>query len=303
MFAISSPRLRTLATVGVLTLGLLASANAVAQESQFPDLGQLQPETVVAVVNGNPVNFAQIEYAYSLLPGDYTDLPLVQILPQVVQLVIEQRLLAEEAVKAGLHQDVRYEAALQFQADRLLQESYIAGMMAEQLTDEAVEIAYTVFSTQLPLEERVRARHILISPVSNDEADVRAALQEAQDVIRQLNDGGDFAALAAEYSDDEGSAAIGGDLGFFPMGRMVEPFEEAAFALEVGAYTQEAVASPFGFHIIEVLERAKMKPPLAEVRTSLTAQLEAQRLSLKLEELRKAADIQTIIEAVSSDGN
>ncbi|MGB1148392.1 MAG: peptidylprolyl isomerase, partial [Alphaproteobacteria bacterium] len=61
--------------------------------------------------------------------------------------------------------------------------------------------------------------------------------------------------------------------------------------------------SPFGFHIIEVLERAKMKPPLAEVRTSLTAQLEAQRLSLKLEELRKAADIQTIIEAVSSDGN
>ena len=53
--------------------------------------------------------------------------------------------------------------------------------------------------------------------------------QEAQDVLRQLRDGADFAALAQEYSDD-GSASRGGDLGWFPEGRMVEPFEEAVFS-------------------------------------------------------------------------
>ena len=153
---------------------------------------------------------------------------------------------------------------------------------------------------QLPLEERVRARHILIAPGSNDEADVRDALVEAQDLIRQLNEGADFAELALEFSNDTGSAEQGGDLGFFPRGRMVEPFEDAAFALELNAFTQEAVASPFGFHIIEVLERTEMKPTLDEVREELMTQLETQRLSIKLSELRAGAEIMTIIE--SADG-
>lgn len=280
----------------IFSFALPVNAQENASSDAYPDLSQLEPETVVAVVNGNPINFAQVTYAYSLLPADYTSLPLAQILPQVVQLVIEQRLLAEEAVREKMHQNTAYEASLQFQADRLLQERYIDTMMEDSLGDEAIEIAYSVYATKLPLEQRVRARHILISPPTNEEADVRAALQKAQGLIRELNEGADFAALAQAHSDDEGSAENGGDLGFFPRGRMVEPFEEAAFALEVGAFTQEAVASPFGFHIIEVLEQVEMKPPLDEVRESLVAQLEAQRLTFKLEELRASADIQTIIE-------
>jgi peptidyl-prolyl cis-trans isomerase C len=290
-------RVRLFATCLAFTC---ASTSGAQDDNSYPDLSQLSPETVVAVVNGNPINFAQVEYAYTLLPAELTALPLAQILPQVVQLVIEQRLLAEEAVKQSLHEDVAYKAALQFQADRLLQETVIAQMMADQLTDEALEIAYTVYSMQLPLEERVRARHILIAPGSNDEADVRDALVEAQDLIRQLNEGADFAELALEFSDDTGSAEQGGDLGFFPRGRMVEPFEDAAFALELNAFTQEAVASPFGFHIIEVLERTEMKPTLDEVREELMTQLETQRLSIKLSELRAGAEIMTIIE--SADG-
>lgn len=300
MFANRSFVTNTLALLSALVLTLASASMARAQGDQdgetYPDLSQLDPETVVAVVNGNPINFAQIEYAYSLLPETFTALPLVQVLPQVVKLVIEQRLLAEEAVKVQMHQNAGYEAALQFQADRLLQERYIEAMMADSLSDEAIEIAYSVYALKLPLEERVRARHILILPETNEEADFGAALQEAQGLIRDLNEGADFAALAQAHSDDDGSAAEGGELGFFPRGRMVEPFEDAAFALDVGAFTQEAVASPFGFHIIEVQERTEMKPPLDEVRASLIAQLEAQRLSLKLDELRAGADIQTIIE-------
>ena len=80
-------------------------------------------------------------------------------MPQVVQLVIEQRLLAEEAARNGMQQGVKYQAALQFEADRLLQEQFIAAAVTDQLDDEALEIAYTVYVTQLPLEDRARARH------------------------------------------------------------------------------------------------------------------------------------------------
>jgi len=306
MFANRSCRLFLIGALTTLSALILFGPPSGAQDGEtaggpYPDLSELEPDTVVAVVNDNPISFGQVEYAYTLLPGDLGARPLAQILPQVVQLVVEQRLLAEEAVSQGIHQQASYQAALQFQADRLLQERFIRNMMAEQLSEEALEIAYTVFSMKLPLEERVQARHILIAPESNDEADVRDALSLAQDVIRQLNQGADFSDLAERYSADEETANQGGDLGFFPRGRMVEPFEQAAFALDMDTFTQEAVTTPFGFHIIEVLDRTEMKPTLDDVRDQLINQLETQRLSLVLQELRAKAEIQTIIEPLESD--
>lgn len=89
--------------------------------------------------------------------------------------------------------------------------------------------------------KQVRARHILVT----DEA-------AAQDVIARLNKGEDFGALAAELSQDPGSGAQGGDLGWFGKGQMVAPFEEAAFSLKVGEISQP-VQSDFGWHIIQVI--------------------------------------------------
>src|SRR5690606_26213959 len=82
-----------------------------------------------------------------------------------------------------------------------------------------------------------------------------AVRREAEALLARLQGGEDFAALAREHSSDEGSAARGGDLGWFPRGRMVPPFEEAAFGNEPGTLVGELVESQFGFHIIEVLGR------------------------------------------------
>lgn len=85
-------------------------------------------------------------------------------------------------------------------------------------------------------------------------ADTLAALQKAQQLRTEIQGGADFAAVAARESADEGSRAQGGDLGFFERGQMVAPFEQAAFSLPVGEVS-EPVASPFGYHLIQVQER------------------------------------------------
>ena len=291
-------RFWSIAVLSAAVLQFGAVSTAAPQSGDFPDLSQLQPDTVVAVVNGNPISFASIVYAHQQLPGSYRDLPLAQIMPQVVQLVIEQRLLAEEAARNGMQQGVKYQAALQFEADRLLQEQFIAAAVTDQLDDEALEIAYTVYVTQLPLEDRARARHILIAPASNEESEVRRALLQAQDVVRELSAGADFATLARQQSDHGPSAAQGGGLGYSAQGQsgFGERFEAAVFAMAAGTRAPEPITTRFGFHVIEVVDRQQMKPTLDEVRDSLRAQLENQKISLMLDQLREAADISTISE-------
>ncbi len=90
-------------------------------------------------------------------------------------------------------------------------------------------------------QEMVWARHILLGTE-----------EEAAAVVDRINDGEDFAAIAAELSLDTSNSASGGDLGWFSKGQMVEPFEVAAYALEIGEIS-EPVQSDFGFHVIQLL--------------------------------------------------
>ncbi len=121
----------------------------------------------------------------------------------------------------------------------------------------------------------IRARHILIKPsvtedMTNEEQTEKEkeALAIAEDLIEQLNKGADFSELAITYSDDQGSAINGGDLGWFNKGRMVPTFEKAAYELEVGEYSPTPVKSDFGYHII-LKEDEKEKPSLEEAKDNI----------------------------------
>ena len=108
--------------------------------------------------------------------------------------------------------------------------------------------------------EEVNARHILIKPEQEGDEARDAALAEAKQVMQEIEEGTDFAVAAEAYSADTGSKASGGELGWFGRGRMVEPFEEAAFAATVGEIVGP-VESQFGFHIIQVTDRKEATGP------------------------------------------
>lgn len=162
---------------------------------------------------------------------------------------------------------------------------------AVEVTDEEVQKAYEESLVEL------RARHILIEPVPGDEGlDWEAARALAEEVRARLLAGEDFAELAAELSDDLGSAPSGGDLGWIDRDAPLVPeFMDALFALE-GDEISEPVRSPFGYHLIQVTERrTKESEPFEEVKERLRARLQEERgraqFEAWLEQQRAAAEV------------
>ncbi len=126
------------------------------------------------------------------------------------------------------------------------------------ITEEDAKKYYDESPTQFEVKEQVRASHILIKPdITDPNNDPNQAKAEAkakiQDLLEQIKDGADFAELAKANSADPGSAVKGGDLKFFPRGKMAAPFEKAAFELEVGKVS-DIVETRFGYHIIKVTD-------------------------------------------------
>ncbi len=178
--------------------------------------------------------------------------------------MLTQRNLTLEQVKSDARQDM---------AIAKLIEDEIASKVAvkpEQVTD-----FYAKNPDQFKQGESVRASHILISvPKGADAATKAQARDKAEQVVKEVKGGGDFAALAKQHSADPGSAAKGGDLGFFQQGQMVGPFNDAAFSLAPGAIS-DLVETDFGFHIIKVAEKKEGRTiPLEEVRPQVEQYLE-----------------------------
>ena len=141
---------------------------------------------------------------------------------------------------------------------------------------------------QFTTPEQVRASHILLETTGKVDADVR---KRAEEILKQVKSGADFAALAKKVSEDKGSAANGGDLDYFGRGRMVPEFEEVAFKLPPGQIS-DLVKSQFGYHIIKVVDkRAGSTRQLEEVRPQiqqqLAMQLADQQISDRARELQK----------------
>ena len=149
------------------------------------------------------------------------------------------------------------------------------------------------------IPEMVRARHILLKVHPNANDELRAKVRERMNaIIAELDAGAEFEALAAMYSEDD-SKSVGGDLGFFNRGEMVEPFADAAFAIAVGEVTG-VVETVYGLHIIKVDDRqpSQIVPEEAAQQQIYDYLLEVERrraIRDELAALRTDANIKILI--------
>ena len=147
------------------------------------------------------------------------------------------------------------------------------------VTDAEVQQYYNQHQADYKVPEQVRVRHILIAvPPGADAATDAAAKKKAEDILKQIKGGADFADLAKKNSDDPGSKDAGGELGFLDRGKTVPEFDKEAFSLNPGQ-TSPLIKTQFGYHILQVEEKQTAHTkPLAEVRSQIEPLLLQQKL-------------------------
>jgi len=153
------------------------------------------------------------------------------------------------------------------------------------VSDQELQAYYGQHGDEFRVPEQVKVAHILIKTplpaagAQEDEKGVADARAKAEDVLKQVKAGGDFAQLAEKYSDDPGSAKAGGELGWIGRGRTVPEFEKAAYSLAKGQ-TSDLVKSSYGFHIIRVEDKqeAHLKT-LAEVKGEIEEKVKQQKVA------------------------
>ena len=147
------------------------------------------------------------------------------------------------------------------------------------VTDAQIQAYYGAHQAQYAVKDQAKVRHILIAvPRGADAKTDAAARAKAEDLLRQIKAGGNFAELAGKNSDDPGSKVQGGELGWLNPGQTVPAFDKAAFSLAPGQIS-DIIKTEFGYHILQVEEKktAHVKP-LSEVRAEIVPLLEQQQV-------------------------
>lgn len=164
-----------------------------------------------------------------------------------------------------------------------------------KISDEEMKKYYEEHKADYYKDE-VKASHILISTVDDNgkelsEAKKKEAKKKAEEVLKKAKSGEEFSELAKEYSDDPGSAANGGDLGYFTKGQMVQPFEEAAFSLKSGEISG-LVESEYGYHIIKVYDKIDKQLTFDEVKDEIKKTLTDDKYMESIEAITKKAKVE-----------
>lgn len=255
---------------------VLLAGSAQAQEAAAP-----APDAVVGTVNGDPITNRDIDFALGDLADQLGQVPPEQKRFAALMALIDIKLLADKGEAEGVADSDAFKQRVSFLRDRALHNEMFRTSVVETITDEEIRARYDKEVAATPPENELKASHILVETE-----------EEAKSVIEKLKGGADFAELARELSKDPGSGASGGDLGYFTRGRMVPEFEQAAFGLQPGGYTETPVQTQFGWHVIRVDDVRPVQPPAFEqVAGQIRSILMRERYFEMLKGLREAGSV------------
>lgn len=262
--------MKTFVTRSLCGLALAATcAFAFAQEGK-----------VVATVNGTEITEAQLNQHIQRRTRQDPASVAPNVRSQLLDELITFSLVADDAKKQGLDKDPAVQAQIEAAQQAVLAQAAVERIQNQEPDNDALKAVYDREFGEGG-EQELKARHILVK----EEA-------QAKDLIKQLDEGADFAELAKEHSTGP-SSSKGGDLGWFSPAQMVPEFSEAAQALEVGSYTKEPVKTQFGFHVIKLDDKRQSEPPkFEEVKAQLAQQAKQQQIQDYIKGLRDSADVE-----------
>lgn len=313
---------KSLSVAAIIILSIVVAGCGIVRKNP-----EVEKNTAVAEVNGQIITKEDFNKSFEIYKTTYenqygTDIwsqnidgkKFIDVIKeQVIEKLIIDKLVLEDAVAkgieaAGAEVDEEIETIKEFFEDG---QKYLDFLKSQGLSEEEFynqvkqdliiskyreEIVRDVVVSEEDVrkyydenpkgfkDDTVKASHILLD-----------TLEEAEDVLAKVKAGEDFVALAKEYSTEPSAETTGGDLGEFGYGYMVEPFEEAAFALEEGAVS-DIVQTQFGFHIIKVYEKNITEPvPFEEAKEGIKATLiyyeQEEKYTQEVTQLKEQADI------------
>jgi peptidyl-prolyl cis-trans isomerase C len=253
---------------GTLALGLGFALPAVAQDPTAT--------TVLATVNGVEITLGDLIVTRDGLPDQYKALPDDVLFKGLLDQLVQQEALMQSL---GATLTTRDTLALLDQRRNYLANVAVSAGIAAAVTEETIQAAYDAkYKEAVPTLE-YHASHILVD-----------SEEKSAELLKQIQDGAAFAEVAKANSTD-GSAASGGDLGWFGTGAMVKPFEDAVIAAKVGEVAGP-IKTDFGWHLILVTEtRNSAAPTLDEVRADIGAELQKTAIGDFIKSVTDAAQI------------
>lgn len=232
-------------------------------------------DQVLATVNGTDITLGHVILARRALPEQFQQIPDAQLLPGLVDQLVQQTLLA-----ASLEEEPRsVTLGIDNETRNLRAAAALSSHLEEALTEDDLRAAYEERVAGHEPATEYRASHILVETE-----------EEAQSVIEEIEGGADFADVARARSTGP-SGPRGGDLGFFGEGAMVPPFEEAVQTLEPGAIS-DPVQTQFGYHVIRLEETRQTEvPPFEQLAPQLAQELQREVVQDHLSQLTEGSEV------------
>jgi peptidyl-prolyl cis-trans isomerase C len=236
---------------------------------------QATADTVIVTVNGVDITAGHLLLMRAQLPQQYQNLPDADLFQGLVEQAVQQVLLAGEVTEL----DLPSRLALDNQNRNLRANVELQRLFAIEITDASVQEAYDARYAAVVPGTEYNASHILV-----------ASEQDALAIKAELDAGADFATTAQKRSVGP-SGPNGGNLGWFGAGMMVPEFEEAVVALSPGGVSGP-VATQFGWHVIKLNEQREAQVlALEDVRDEIVAEMQAEIIDRRLQELGLGAEI------------
>ena len=259
--------LKHVSFLGATAVAAVLSTGAIAQD--------VTADTVVATVGDTEITMGEIIIARTQLPQQYAQFPVDVLFDGLVDQLIQQQLLADEAGETSK----RVEYTLNNERRALMAAGVITEIAETSVTEADVQAAYDARFADAEEIQEFNAAHLLVE--TQEEADAAKA---------RIDDGAAFADVARDVSTGP-TGPNGGNLGWFAPGAMVPEFEQAVSALEVGGVT-EPFETQFGWHVATLLEtRVQPRPTVDDLRPQIAQELQEAAITARLDELAAAQNV------------